>query len=224
MRVIAGKFRGSKLDAPEGATTRPITDRIKETLFNIIGARLALPGFVPEVDVLDLFAGTGGLGIEALSRGARTCLFVEHDRRGVRTLRENVSRLGLTCAGPTAVCRICTDNAWSMRFPSIAGGYGLVFLDPPYRAAADPAGQLRVIDLLNRIAPVLSPSGLLVFRHQSATRLPLETLRGLRCVDQRELGTMRLWFFSPPTPPPTGPVASDQPTGSDDGSEPPLGP
>ena len=73
MRVVAGQFRGRSLDAPEGLTTRPMTDRAKETLFNILGSRCAMPGELPDFDVLDLFAGTGGLGFVALSRGARSC-------------------------------------------------------------------------------------------------------------------------------------------------------
>lgn len=196
MRVISGKFRGRKLEAPPGARTRPITDRAKETVFNILGARLGQPGALPEIAVLDLFAGSGGLGIEAVSRGAATCLFVERDRRALRTLRENVERVGLN-----TTCCIATENAWTLRIPPTTGeGYGLVFLDPPYREAEDP---VRVVDLLERVASHVAVGGLIVFRHERRTRLPTESLRLLRCVVERELGTMRVWIFeriAPPAP------------------------
>jgi len=170
-----------------------MTDRVKETLFNILGARLDCPGSLPGVDVLDLFAGSGALGIEALSRGARSCLFVEHDWRAVQVLRSNVRQLGLA-----ATCRLSSANAWTVRLaPPPSGGYGLVFVDPPYRDADD---SLRVLDLLNRLAPHVAPDGLVVFRHERRTELPLAALTALQCLDQRDIGTMRLWFLSPGTP------------------------
>ena len=203
MRIIAGSFRGRKLEAPPGTATRPITDRAKETLFNILGARLGLPGQLPDVEVLDLFAGTGGLGLEALSRGAKSCLFVERDRRALAALRRNIETLHAQAA-----CRVSIENAWTMRVPPAAGGYGLVFVDPPYNDALAP---LPVIDLLERLAPQLAPGGLIVFRHSHRSRLSLEGLRTLECVDQREVGTMRLWLFAareagPETPPPDSPT------------------
>jgi 16S rRNA (guanine966-N2)-methyltransferase len=164
--------------------TRPITDRAKETLFNVLGARLGLPGEIPSVDVLDLFAGTGGMGLEALSRGARSCLFVERDRRAIKALRQNIGTLHVE-----SVCRVSIENAWTMRIPAApSGGYGLVFVDPPYKDVA----PLPVIDLVERVAPHLAPGGLIVLRYSYRTRLPLEGLRTLEPVDDREVGTMRL--------------------------------
>jgi 16S rRNA (guanine(966)-N(2))-methyltransferase RsmD len=89
MRVIAGTARGRPLVAPRGAHTRPITDRVKETLFGILGDR------VIDARVLDLYAGSGSVGIEALSRGAASCAFVENDRRAVAAIRENLQRAGV---------------------------------------------------------------------------------------------------------------------------------
>ena len=190
MRVIAGRLRGRKLEATPGLQTRPITDRVKETLFNILGSRFGLPGTIPEIDVLDLFAGSGGLGIEAVSRGARSCLFVEHDRRGLRVLRENLARMGLV-----ETCRVSGENAWTLRVPPPPdAGYGLVFVDPPYNDAAD---LVRLLDLLERIAPHMTPDGIIVFRHLRQTQLPTTALRSLRCIDNREIGTMRLWLLTP---------------------------
>ena len=197
MRVVAGQFRGRSLDAPEGLTTRPMTDRAKETLFNILGSRCAKPGELPDFDVLDLFAGTGGLGIEAMSRGARSCIFVERDRQALRALRTNLGRLGLN-----GVCRILADNAWTMRPPTCAAGFGLIFADPPYRDATDP---LRVLDFLERLSHCLAADGLIMLRLEAQVLPPAaDELRGLRYLKERLLGRMRLIFLvrSPADPPP----------------------
>jgi 16S rRNA (guanine966-N2)-methyltransferase len=188
VRVIAGRFRGRSLAGPRGEITRPITDRAKETLFNILGNRFGTLGGLPDFDVLDVFAGTGGLGIEALSRGARRCTFVERDRRAVQCLRDNVREIGI--AGISA---ILVENAWTMRPPTVSHEFGLVFVDPPYR---DTENVLRVVDLLERLAVSLTPEGLMVFRHEGRLSFPLEQLRGLRCVDQRTVGRMGLVFLA----------------------------
>ncbi len=194
MRVIAGMFRGRRLDAPEGMMTRPITDRVKETLFNILGHRFTQPGGLPDFAVLDVFAGTGGLGIEALSRGARSCVFVERDRRALRSLHQNIRRLRID-----EICTVLSENAWTMRPPAAPEGFGLVFVDPPYRDSEDP---LRVVDLLERLAPALSAEGLIVYRQEARSRdvhvartPPVQELRGLRCLDERRIGSMKLVFL-----------------------------
>jgi 16S rRNA (guanine966-N2)-methyltransferase len=185
MRVIAGKLRGSILAAPPGRQTRPITDRVKESLFNVLGHRLGMPGVLPDIAVLDLFAGSGALGIECLSRGAGSCLFVESDRRTLRVLRANLDKLGLG-----DVARVATENAWTVRIPPAApDGYGLIFVDPPYREVAD---AQRTIDLLERAGVRLSAEGLLVFRCSRLVRFSIEPVRSLRCVDERTFGTMRV--------------------------------
>ncbi len=187
MRVIAGRLRGSPLDAPEGRTTRPITDRVKEALFSILGHRLGTLGELPPVAVLDLFAGSGALGIESLSRGAASCLFVERDRTALRALRANLARLKLG-----EIARVGIENAWTMRIPAAAGGYGLIFVDPPYPDAVD---SLRVVDLLERAAAALSPEGWLAFRHDARQPLALTGLRGLVCDDERQYRRMELMLF-----------------------------
>jgi len=198
MRVIAGEHRGANLAAPAGTRTRPITDQAKETLFNILGHRLGTLGGVPAVPVLDLFAGSGALGIECLSRGADSCVFVERDRDALRILRQNLEKLRL---GPRA--RIASENAWTMRFPRPAsGGYGLIFADPPY---ADVEAR-RVRDLLERLAPTLSQDGILVFRHGSATDYSQVLHAGLRCLDQRAFGRMHVLLFARHSPGPEAPA------------------
>lgn len=184
MRVIAGRLRGRPLEAPAGRTTRPITDRVKETLFNILGHRLAVPGELPAVAVLDVFAGPGSLGIEALSRGARRCTFVENDRAVLRILRHNIRRLAIS-----ELCTVVADNAWTLRAPRPLEGFGLVFVDPPYREAQEP---WRVVDLLERLGPSLAADGLLVFRHEARGEFRLGELRTLRVLDDRRVAHMRL--------------------------------
>lgn len=190
MRVVAGTFRGRTLAVPPGRTTRPLTDRVKETLFNILGHRFASPGRLPGVAVLDVFCGSGSLGIEALSRGAARCTFVERHRLALRCLRQNLQQLDLT-----RVAAILTDNAWTMRPPQAGAGFGLTFVDPPYREAEDP---LRVADLLERLAPAVTADGVLVFRHERQSAPPREDeLRSLTYVDERVIGRMRLLFLTP---------------------------
>jgi 16S rRNA (guanine966-N2)-methyltransferase len=158
---------------------------VKESLFNILGARFGTPGFLPDIAVLDLFAGSGALGIECLSRGARSCLFVERDRRTLRVLRANLEKLR-----SSEVARVASENAWMMRIPPAAsGGYGLIFVDPPYRDVAD---TFRANALLERLAPRLTADGLIVFRHAVSTKFPADPLRALRCVDERTFGSMRI--------------------------------
>lgn len=178
MRIVAGRFRGRLLEGPPGRTTRPITDRAKETLFNIVGCRLGTPGELPDLAVLDVFSGPGSLGLEALSRGARSCTFVERDRLALRCLRVNLEQLGV---------RDCTtvlgENAWTLRPPQPPGGFGLIFIDPPYEAGAN---VVMVADLLERLAPALAPVGLVVFRHEARGQpLPADLLRTLQIVDRR---------------------------------------
>lgn len=165
-----------------------MTDRVKETLFNILGHRYGLPGELPPFDVLDLFAGSGGLGIEAISRGARSCLFVERDRSALRVLRENLKRLGIEPA-----CRVVAENVWTMRFePPTPEAYGIAFVDPPY---ADTQAAQHVIDLLERLGPALGPEGVALFRRPLRTAVPLETLRSLTVDDERDYGDMRISFL-----------------------------
>jgi 16S rRNA (guanine966-N2)-methyltransferase len=126
MRVVGGKFRARPLAAPQSEETRPTSDRVRQAVFNIL--LHAIPGFVIDgAKVLDLFAGTGALGIEALSRGAGFCLFVEQDADARGAIRRNVEALGLT--GATKIFR---RDASDLGPAGANGGATLVFLDPPY--------------------------------------------------------------------------------------------
>ena len=122
MRIIAGQWRGRTLIAPEGDATRPTADRTREALFSMLVSRL---GSFEGLKVADICAGTGALGLEALSRGAAHCTFVERDRSAVEALRANIAKLGGAGYSGAEVRAIAAE--------SVAGGaYDLVLIDPPY--------------------------------------------------------------------------------------------
>lgn len=126
MRVIAGEWRGRKLVAPRGEATRPTADRTRETLFNMLASRL---GSFEGLSVADLFAGSGALGLEALSRGAASCLFVEHDKPALDAIRANIT--ALEARGRTDV------RAGSvMALGPATAPHDLILLDPPYGTGA----------------------------------------------------------------------------------------
>ena len=140
MRIVGGQFRGRPLAAPGDERTRPTSDRVREAIFNILAHGIAdfeLQG----AKVLDLFAGTGALGLEALSRGATFCLFVEEEAEARALIRRNVEAFGLT-----GVTKIFRRDATDLGPAGRNGGFALAFLDPPYgqglaeRALASAAG------------------------------------------------------------------------------------
>jgi 16S rRNA (guanine966-N2)-methyltransferase len=126
MRIIAGQWRGRPLLAPPGDSTRPTADRVREALFSMLASRL---GSFEGLQVADLFAGSGALGLEALSRGAAHCVFVENDRRAADAIRANIASLG-------ASGEVLTRNAEHSALPAPAD---LAFLDPPYGSGLAPA-------------------------------------------------------------------------------------
>ena len=158
MRVVAGRFGGRRLAAPPGRGTRPTSDRVREALFSTLGP---LGG----ARVLDLFAGSGALGIEALSRGAASALLVERDPRAVAVIRANLDALGL--AAPEAALHAGPARA-ALRSASARGDtYDLIFLDPPYRSAPELGRELSAA-----LEPLLSGGGRVV--SESDRRAPLE--------------------------------------------------
>ncbi len=174
MRVIAGRFGGRRLQSPAGQGTRPTADRVREALFSALGP---LDGEA----VLDLFAGSGALGIEALSRGAASALFVERDRRALAVVRANLEALRL--APPEAVVRGGDARAAVRDARERGETYDLVFLDPPYRDAPGLGPELR-----EALAPLLEPGARVVC--ESDRRAPLEL--GLPTVLDRRYGDTRL--------------------------------
>ena len=125
MRIIAGQWRGRPIAAPPGSATRPTADRVREALFSMLASRL---GSFEGLQVADLFAGSGALGLEALSRGAAHCVFVENDRRAVEAIRANLAALG-------ASGEVLPRGAEHAALPPV----DLAFLDPPYGSGLAPA-------------------------------------------------------------------------------------
>jgi len=169
MRVIAGQYGGRRLAAPSGHSTRPTSDRVREAVFSILGGRLE------GADVLDLFAGSGALGIESLSRGAGRVTFVESSTATVAVLRGNLATLG-------AVGAVHRRDALAFLRTALQDGqqYDLVFLDPPYRDADRLSPKLA-----ETIPAVLAPGGLVV--SESDRREPLD-LPTLSLLDERRYG------------------------------------
>jgi 16S rRNA (guanine966-N2)-methyltransferase len=152
MRVIAGKYRSRRLVAPAGMTTRPTSDRLRETLFNVVAPR------VPESAWLDLFAGSGAIGIEALSRGARSVSFIESSAVAARTIRNNLQTLGIE-EGFEVIER---EAATALRMlDSQALVYDFCFLDPPYRKMGD---YEQILGFLSQ-SRLIKPESLVIAEH-----------------------------------------------------------
>ncbi|HUW83726.1 MAG TPA: RsmD family RNA methyltransferase [Phycisphaerae bacterium] len=197
MRIIAGRYRGRRIRSAVGQTTRPMPDRVRQAVFDILGARWALPGELPPIAVLDLFAGSGMLGLEALSRGARYCCFVERDRRATRQLEGHIGELGLTDSATILAVDALAISTTSL--PHVEGGYDLVFLDPPYRASRDARVDAKVGGLLARVGREISvsPEAVVVLRHETRTAYDDLCYGLLRSLARREYGTMAVTFLSP---------------------------
>ena len=172
MRIIAGSHRGRRIVAPKGRATRPTSDRVRENAFNLIGP-------VDDADAIDLFAGSGALGLEALSRGAARVTFVESDREACRVINANLDSLELR---GTVLCQDVPRALAQER-----GDYDLVLCDPPYDYD------------LGRIAPSLAalvrPDGVLVL--ESSSRLDPPALPGLEIRTSRRYGSARLTLYEP---------------------------
>jgi 16S rRNA (guanine966-N2)-methyltransferase len=163
MRVIAGRLGGRRLKAPRGRATRPTSDRVREALF-------AMLGDVREARVLDLFAGTGALGIEALSRGAERVVFVERDAAAVAALGENLAALQI--GADAAEVRRADALAALRSARSAKETYDLLFIDPPYARARRPDSARWERELSALLAPLLEPGARIVV--ESDRRAPLE--------------------------------------------------
>jgi 16S rRNA (guanine966-N2)-methyltransferase len=175
MRVIAGTARGRLLVVPRGTTTRPITDRVKETLFGILGER------VIDARVLDLYAGSGAIGIEALSRGATHCDFVEVARQAVAAIRENLQRTGVEDRGS-----VHQEDVVRHLAHVTAKAYDLVFVDPPYEERA-------ILAPLERLPAHLAPGAVVVVKHH--WRTPIPEPHGLTGWRERRFGETMLTFL-----------------------------
>ena len=171
MRIIAGTHRGQRIAAPRGRDTRPTSDRVRENAFNLIGP-------VDDAAVLDLYAGSGALGLEALSRGAATAVFVENDRDACRTIDANLDKLHLkgTVIRQDAARTVAGERR----------SYDLILCDPPY----DSGDHERIAPHLGRL---LAPDGVLVY--ETSGRADPPSVPGLEVRTSRKYGSARLTLF-----------------------------
>jgi 16S rRNA (guanine966-N2)-methyltransferase len=170
MRIIAGSRKGHRIAAPKGEKTRPTSDFVRETAFNLIGP-------VDDASVLELFAGSGALGLEALSRGAARAVFVDSDREACRTINANLDKLRLQA---TVLCQDTIRAVAADR-----GTYDLILADPPYDYDRRDA-------LAPHLARLLGPDGVLVYQTDARTEPVIE---GLQVRTSRKYGSARLTLF-----------------------------
>ncbi|WP_449246996.1 16S rRNA (guanine(966)-N(2))-methyltransferase RsmD [Desulfarculus baarsii] len=183
LKVCGGELRGRGLKAPAGHDTRPTAAKVRQALFNILAGR------VPGARVCDLFAGSGALGVEALSRGAAWCLFVERRRLVCRLIAQNLAGLGLEARGRV----LMADAAMASQRLLEQGPFDLALADPPY-------GQGFVARLARLAARpgFLAPGGVLVIEHAPG-EAPPQT--GLAIIDHRAYGQTELTFLGAPAAP-----------------------
>jgi 16S rRNA (guanine966-N2)-methyltransferase len=176
VRIIAGERRGARIAAPKGDATRPTGDRVREAAYNLIGP-------VDDTAVLDLFAGSGAMGLEALSRGARRCVFVDSDRAACAVIKANLEKLRLTGA-----LVLQKDAFQALREERGAGRtYDLVLVDPPYGTWPDHEPRLA-----EALPAVLGPDGVIVV--ETAARI--EPQLPLAVVTSRRYGSARITLFT----------------------------
>jgi 16S rRNA (guanine966-N2)-methyltransferase len=158
MRIIGGKFRGRKIEQPESEAVRPTKDRTREAVFNIIAE------LVPDADVLDLFAGSGAYGLEALSRGARKAVFIEKEREAASAIKRNISSLGV---GERA--KVITGDVFKAikELKEEKEAFELVFIDPPYSK-----GEAKKTLIKVNHYDILKHSGLVIIEHRTGESLP----------------------------------------------------
>ncbi|MGZ3402555.1 MAG: 16S rRNA (guanine(966)-N(2))-methyltransferase RsmD [Phenylobacterium sp.] len=184
MRVVSGSFRGKPLAAPDGEATRPTSDRARQAIFNILEHAAWSTG-VRDARVIDLFAGSGALGFEALSRGASFCLFVETDAAARGAIRENVEALGQF--GTTRVHRRDATDLGDR--PGADGpAFDLAFLDPPYFKGL---GEVALEKLAS--GGWLAPGAIVVFERGASE--PEVSVAGFEPLDVRDYGAACVHFF-----------------------------
>jgi 16S rRNA (guanine966-N2)-methyltransferase len=189
VRVISGKAKGIRLRALSSKRTRPILDRVKESLFNILG------DFIVDSIVLDLFAGTGSLGIEALSRGAKKCLFVDNDMQAVQVIRENLQH---TWFLERAVILKKNVFALSAFLADKGMKFDLMLVAPPYRLIdLDSKDRERIFSFLDECVSrqILNGRGIVVLQHHKKQMVNQGNFTELKVFDERRYGNTQLTFL-----------------------------
>lgn len=181
MRVISGELRGRKLEKLEGMSIRPTSDRVKESLFNMLGARVFDSSF------LDLFAGTGGIGIEAYSRGAAEVVFIDADAKSVQVLRGNLQKLDII--DKVEVYNTDYINAIN-KLAADQRSFGIIFMDPPYLKDYEKNALVLVSE-----KDLLKKDGIIIVEHETSDKMP-ENAGKLSIVRQKKYGNTMLTFYS----------------------------
>ncbi len=177
MRVIAGRFKGKRIEAPHGEDVRPTSDKVKEAIFSMI------MNDIPESCCVDLFAGTGALGIEALSRGATKCLFCDSDRKSISYIRRNIKSCGIE-----ENFRIVEADYMKV-LRKIDSKYDLFFIDPPYNSNV----YLKCLETIDRL-DLLSDEGIIVTEHDKTLTLP-ESVGLLKKYKEKTYGKIQVSLF-----------------------------
>ncbi len=187
MRIIGGTKKGMKLLCPQTQDTRPITDRVKESLFNVLHNY----GLVTDCRVADVFSGVGSLGLEALSRGAEFATFVEQDPKIAAFLEKNIAK-----AGFVAQSRVVRVNAFRSGAPVDVSGlkHDLVFVDPPYARTREVGIDSLLAQLLVTLGAQVAEKGVAVVRTERGVRL-LDSYGSFEAIDRREWGSMTLVLY-----------------------------
>ena len=181
MRIIAGTAKGIRLKAPKGMNTRPTADRVKESLFNILGSR------VQGAAVLDLFAGTGNLGLECWSRGAQTVVFVDKSPVSLKLVNRNIEK----CQAQ-AECQVLHKEAQAAlsSLAKLAKSFNLIFCDPPYNK-----GLVQLVLKSPFLDPLLKPDGLLIVEHSAHDEIDTAMPEGLQVSRRQKYGETFLSFI-----------------------------
>jgi 16S rRNA (guanine966-N2)-methyltransferase len=182
MRIVGGKFKGHGIAPPHGSATRPTTDRVRESIFNILAH--GVDGFTIEnARVLDLFAGTGALGLEAISRGARFCQFIDESAEARGLVRKNADALGAI-----GLVKIWRRDATDLGPCAPQPAFDLVFADPPYGKGL---GEKALVSLVK--SGWLNPGAVVVL--EESHKAEVKPVEGLQLLDQREYGETAVRFY-----------------------------
>lgn len=173
MKILSGLYKNRPLKTPKGDKTRPTSSKVRESVFNILQNRME------EARFLDVFAGSGSMGIEALSRGAKSAEFIEWDKQSASCIRENLAMLQLKApihqqAAEIAFKRLLRDKAQ----------FDIIYMDPPY--------SLDVSPLVEKATPLLAPEGILILEQSKRTKIGISSLKK---IDERHFGDTTLYFW-----------------------------
>jgi 16S rRNA (guanine966-N2)-methyltransferase len=192
MRIIAGTLRHRRLLPPkDSSTTRPITDRVKQSLFDRLTS-MEMYGSI----AIDIFAGTGSLGLEAISRGVDLCVFIEKDRPARQALEANIDSLGVR-EKSRVIAADALSPSWLALLPfrAPAERATLIFCDPPYPLTQDEVSMAKIATLIERMAAIIEPDGLLTLRTDSHTKPP--AVPGWLPAETLDYGSMHVHFYRP---------------------------